>query len=115
MGLKRQTLVVTTDSAGAGTISTQRPLGGCVIELRNDSAAWGGTADYTFTRAADEGGGTVFNASNLAGPFSVYPGGSVYGLAGVASHIPVDGQLTMTIAQAGSVVAGTVHVFYESE
>lgn len=110
--IKRQELTVTTDGSGAGTVTTARPVGGHIVEIRNDSAAWGGTADYTFTRASGEGGGTVASLTNLAGPFSVYPGGSVYGMTSAHACIPVEGYLTMVVAGAASTVAGTVHVYY---
>lgn len=113
--IQRQALIVTTDSVGAGTVTTTRPISGRIVEIRNNSSAWGGTADYTFTRAAGEGGGTVVSLTDTAGPFSVYPGGSVYGMTGTHTPVPVEGYLTMAVAQAGSVVAGTVHVFYCGE
>lgn len=108
-------LVVTTDGSGAGTAVSARPINGEVVEIRNNSASWGATADYTFTRDAQEGGGTVITLTNWAGPASSYPGGSVTGAGAVQNvPVPVPGYLTMTVAQATISTAGTVHVLYRT-
>jgi hypothetical protein len=108
-------LACTTDAVGAGTAISTRPINGRVLELRNDSAGWGGTADYTFLRDASTGGGTVATLTNQAGPFSTFVGGSVSGGGPSASSegIPVAGNLTLIVAQAAVSTAGTVHVIYE--
>ena len=112
----RTELAVTSDSAGAGTVASAAPINGLVVEVRNNSAAWGGTADYTFTRSAGEGGGTVLSLTDQAGPFSALVGGSVSGLGtGQAVRgIACPGYLTLTLAEATPSTAGTVHVLYEA-
>ena len=116
MTLRTETLIVTTDASGAGTVSTSQPINGYVTAIRNDSS-FGGTADYTFTTGAAEGAGTVISMTDKAAPFTAYVGGSVEGLSSGQAFlgVPVDGYLTMVVAQGGATNAGTIVVFYDGE
>ena len=120
MTLQRQTLTVTTDASGAGTVTTAAPINGYVVAIRN-AGTWGtiaaGTADYAFTTAANEGAGTVLAISNQTDPFTAYVGGSIHGMSSGQAFlgVPVDGYLTLTVAQAAATTAGTVHVYYDDE
>ena len=119
MGVRRQQLAVTTDGSGAGTVSSAQPISGVILEIRNNSGAWG-TATYAFTRGSSEGGGTVFQSGGVVSPFTISPrqqvttAGTVILNSGTAiATIPVDGHLTMTVAGAATTTAGTVHVYYD--
>ena len=114
----RTTITATSSGAAGGTVTatTAAPVNGLVVEIRNNSASWGGTADYNFTRTDGEGGGTVLSLSNQAGPWSALVGGSVSGMGDgqAVRGIPCTGPLSMELIQATGAVAGTVHVYYEA-
>lgn len=116
MPLRRQTLTLTTDSSGAGTATSPEPINGYIDEIRNPSAVWGGTADYTVTRSFD--GGTVWQSNNVAGPFQIYPRGQATpagtAIGGTAiAPIPVEGYLQFVVSGSTGSLAGTVHIYYE--
>ena len=116
MAIDHTTIVGTSNDAAGGTVTltSTRPINGLVVGVRNDSAAWGGTADYNFYRAAEYGGGTVLSLTNQAGPFEAVVGGSVSGLGtGQAAYgVACPGYLKLDLIQATGPVAGTVHVYY---
>ncbi len=118
MGLLRTTISGTSDGSGALTAKSLLPLNGVVIEIRNNSSAWGTAADYTFTRDAAEGGGTVAVLTNKGGPFSVYPRADAVsttdGGGSAIVAVPVDGHLALSLAGAATAQAGTIHIYYES-
>ena len=114
--IRREELTVTTDSLGAGTVVSTSPISGLVYYVRNNGATFGSTADFTLTRLASDGGGTILNVADAVGPWEYSPryaehsigGGSV----GADAFIPVDGHVRLIVAQGGSVSTGVVHVFY---
>ena len=117
--IRRYEFSLTTDSSGAGTVTAKQPINGLVEEVRNDGTAFASTAIYSITRG--DGGGTVFRAGTLTAPWQYAPRQPVHTNAGVAvtydgtravnDKIPVDGYLTMTVTQGGSVNLGTVSVY----
>lgn len=114
--IRYQTFVVTTDADGAGTV-TDGPVNGEIIEVSSAGTAWASTADYTIVRAGDFGG-TILAVTDCQEPWSYQPRASLVttGTAAITNsygRIPSDGYLTLTLAEAGSVVAGTVTVFYD--
>ena len=118
MGVRRQALSGTTDGSGNLTVSSAQPITGVILEIRNNSSGWG-TATYSFTRGASEGGGTVLQAATLVSPFTVAPrrevtsSGTAIANSGTAiGMIPVDGHLTLALSSAPTAQAGTVHVYY---
>lgn len=114
--VQRITLEATTDSSGAGTAETTYPLSGYLEEIRYQGS-FGSTADFTFTRS--EGGGTVLVVTNGAAPWSYLPRAQIADTSGTVvsaayDTIPIDDYLTMVVAQGGSVVSGTVSIYYSS-
>lgn len=115
MGLRRQALAGTTDGSGVATLRSPYPINGYVREIRFNA---GGTATYTFTRDAAEGGGTVATLTAKVGPFSHYPRADAISTSGTATAlvpIPVDGNLTCAIASGPASTAMTVHVYHDCE
>ncbi len=115
--IKYTEFAVTTSAAGAGTV-TAGPVNGLIYEVRCPGTAFSSTADFTLTRAAVFGG-TVLVATDAQVPWSYFPrslaatavnGGAI---SGSWAPVPSDGQLTLTVAQAGSVTSGTVYVIYD--
>ena len=115
-------LPITTDAVGAGTATTVYPLSGEIVGVR-ELGHTSGTADWTLTRTAD--GGTVLALTDVAAPWDRQPrsaahsttGGTTAYSTGVGpvydGGIPIDGYLKAVVAQAGSVVAGTVYIYVE--
>ena len=119
---------VTTNAWGGGTVTTEYPLSGEVIEVRlpNNGTALtgGGTADFTITRTVD--GGTILAAANVAAPFTYYPRGAVvttgagttaYQVGGQSVYdtgagVPVDGYVQVEIAQGSVSGAATLYMYY---
>lgn len=103
---------VTTDAVGAGTVVTDVPLSGYLVEVRAANAGtsvFGSTADYTLVNAAS--GGTVYARSNVAAPFTHYPARAIQDVNGgtaVQPGVPVDGYVTVTVAQAGSAATASM-------
>lgn len=115
MSVDYVTIVGTTSATGAGTFRSERPVNGRVVGVRNNSSGWGGTADYTFYRGTDVGGGTVYSETNAVGPFERIVGGSITGLGtGQGGYgIPCPGYLYLDVAQATVSTGGTVFVYYD--
>lgn len=111
-------LVFTTDAAGAGTVTSERPLSGYVVEIRAPLAATAltsSTADWTFTNQAT--GATVLSYANAAAPWERHPVWETHlsssgGTAGTASFpgVAIDGYLVGVVAQAQASKSGTVFV-----
>ena len=116
-------LVLTTDAAGAGTVTSTTPWSGYVVEVRMNNAGTAlssGTADWTLTRVRD--GGTILALTNQAAPFQVFParrltneaGGTTAYATGVGpvvqAGVPVDDYVQLTVAQATVSASGTVYV-----
>lgn len=103
---------VTTDAAGAGTVTTTVPVSGYLVEVRAANAGttvFGSTADYTLTSPSS--GGTVYARSNVAAPFQHYPARAIQDVNGgtaVQPGVPVDDYLTLVVAQGGSVATASV-------
>ena len=111
-----KTLTVTTDSSGAGTV-TDGPINGEIIEVCSSGTALSGTADFTIVRAGTFGG-TILAVADKQVPWWYQPRAVPCTIAGTAitngqSRIPCDGNVTLTVAQAGSVVSTTVAIFYD--
>src|SRR3990167_3264046 len=116
-------MVVTSDAAGAGTVTSSQILCGYVVEVRLPnvgSQLASSTADWTFTRQRD--GGTILALSNQDAPFQVFParrltteggGTTAYALGigpVVQAGVPIDDYLVLTVAQADVSQSGTVYV-----
>ena len=116
-------LVLTTDAAGAGTVTSTTPWSGYVVEVRMNNAGTAlssGTADWTLTRVRD--GGTILALANTAAPFQVFPARRLTNEAGgttayntgvgpvVQAGVPVDDYVQLVVAQAGTSKSGTVYV-----
>ncbi len=119
MRIKHQPLVVTTDALGAGTVTSTYPINGLILEVRSNGTAWSGTADFTLTRN-EIYGGTILAVSDAQEPWTYAPRFQAVTTAGAAltnSAVPVpnEGYVTLTLAEAGSVVAGTVYVIYDEQ
>lgn len=121
-------LVVSTDSAGAGTVTSSTPLNGYIVEVRmtngGTTVTVGGTTDFTFTRSD---GGTVITLTNYQAPFRAYPAREVVSAAGggttayalgigpvVYAGVPITDYLTCTVSSGRvSGAAATVHVIVD--
>lgn len=116
-------IVLTTDAAGAGTATTERPVSGYVLEIRAPNVASqltaGGSADFTFTVPLT--GATVLTVSNQSAPFQYQPrpvlnttsGGTSTAPAYVDRGVPVDDYLRCVVAQGALSTSGTVFVTVE--
>lgn len=122
-------LVVTCDAAGAGTVSTSRPLREEVLSVRmpnagtalTNGAGVGGSTDITITRAYDSG--TVIALTNVTAPFQYQPreqvhtqtGGTTAYALGIGpvmnAGVPVWGTVTMTVASGAPSSSGTLYMF----
>lgn len=123
MAVRHQSVAITTDSLGAGTATTDRPINGIVQEIRVNAQQFSSTADYTVVRTADFGG-TIAAISNANGPFQISPGIPVYddtgnkslyssSTGGTVVRAPVcPGYARVIVAQGGSAQSGTVHIIY---
>ena len=127
MGVTRYDFEVTTDAAGAGTVTSRQPLRGEVLEVRHEGAHPGtlsGTATYTITRSSPDAlnGGTVLAYTATANPWSISPRQAVHSVTGgttayalgigpVTDRIPVDDYLKLVVANGGSVVTDIVSVW----
>lgn len=105
---------VTTDASGAGTVTTAIPLSGYLVEVRVANAGtsvFGSTADYTIT--SQTSAGTVYTRSNVAAPFSHYPGRAVQDVNGgtaVQPGAPCDDYLKLVVAQGQASASATVYL-----
>lgn len=118
--IRREAFAVTTDSAGAGTVTSAAPINGLVYSVRCDGTALGGTADFKVTRTAD--GGTILNLTDAEGPWEYAPrqavstvtGGTTAWTSGFSAldHYAVNDYLTLTVAQGAASAAATVVVYY---
>lgn len=116
-------LVITTDTAGAGTVTSPGPLSGYVLGIRAPNAAsqltTGGSADFTFTIPTT--GATVFVASNQSAPFEYQPrpvlhttsGGTATQPAYLDRGYPIDDYLKCVVAQGALSTSGTLYVTVE--
>ncbi|MCK9628451.1 MAG: hypothetical protein M0R37_07655 [Bacteroidales bacterium] len=114
--IRYKELVLTTGADGAGTV-TDGPINGEIIEVFSEGTAWSATADFTLTRAAF--GGTILALTDAQEPFDYYPRVALVSSATAAitdssGRIPCDGNVTLVVAGAGSVVPGTVTVVYDT-
>ena len=112
-----KTLTVTTDSSGAGTV-TDGPINGEIIEVCSSGTALSGTADFTIVRAGTFGG-TILAVADKQVPWWYQPRAVPCTVAGVAitngeARIPCDGNVTLTVAQAGSVLTAAVTIMYDN-
>ena len=119
--VSKHTLTITTDAVGSGTATTLQPLTGYIDEVRHGGTTLAGTATYTFTR--NEDGGTVLSYVATVNPWSRAPrqavhtnlaGAALAGATGgsaLADRVPVDGYVTLVVANGGSVVTDTVSIF----
>jgi hypothetical protein len=123
MAVSKHTLTVSTDATGAGTV-THGVITGEVLEVRQSGTALAGTATYTLTRLEGGGdnGGTILAYTATANPWQVAPrqpthsvagGAALYAASGTAVYgtIPVDGEVRLVVAAAGSVVSGSVSLY----
>ena len=119
---------VTTDSAGGFTGTTIPFPSSRVQSIRVNNAGStltaGGTGDFTFTRTAD--GGTVLAVSNQAAPWQFQPREALHSTSGGTTAyalgigpvvdtlgVPVDGSITVDIAQAAVSASGTIFFYLE--
>ena len=114
MGIRVEEIAVTCDAAGAGTADSVVPISGEVLRVRLGGTAFGGTADFTITEKKH--GGTILNLANGGTVWDHAPRQQTSDNSGSAlsayEPYPVDGYLTLTIAQAEASAAGTVYVYY---
>jgi hypothetical protein len=115
--IKYATLKVTTDSSGAGTV-TGGPINGEILEVCTPGTALSGTADWTLVRAGAFGG-TILAITDAQEPWWYRPRSGAVGVTGSAVtdsnvKIPCDGEVKLTVSQAGSVLSSTVTIFYET-
>lgn len=114
--VRRYQFEITTNSAGAGTVTSAYPLSGLVEEIRCENASFlGSTAILQLTR--QQGGGTIFRAASIAAPIDHLPraqistwGGTL--IAAAYDSIAVDDYVELTVSQAGTALAGTVSFYY---
>ena len=112
--VSQHAVTVTTDAAGAGTVTTTVPVSGYLVEVRvpnAGTAVFGSTADYTLTNPAS--GGTVYARTNVQAPFTHYPARAVQDANGgtaVRAGCPVDGYVTVVVAQGGSVATTSMYL-----
>lgn len=121
-----QSLAVTCDTSGNGTV-TARAVRGDIVKIRMGHAgtavtALGGTTDFKFVDSYD--GGTVFTASNQSAPWEYFPAVNLSGTqAGTTAYslgvgpvvgqgIPVGGSVTMTVSQGQPSASGTVFMYW---
>lgn len=120
------TFVVTTDAAGAGTVSSSNVLRGEILSVRMPLAGTaltlqGGTTDFLFTRAYD--GATILSAANQSAPWQYQPREAVHTIAAgttaystgnsvYSDSVPMYGTVTLTVAQGQPSMSGTVYVHY---
>lgn len=126
-GVRKLPIRVETNAFGAGTVVSEMPVSGFILEVRSGAQGTaldsGGTADYTFTRKGD--GGTILAVTNQTSPWQYQPrpathsitGGTTNYAAGVGpvlspAGVPCDDYVQVVIAQGGTSVAGTVFVHY---
>ena len=127
MAIDIVSLVVSMDAAGAGTVTSARPIQGYIVEVNMPNGGTtitvGGTTDFTFTRGGSGDSGTVFQLLNHQAPFRSYPsrelvnntgGTTAYALGigpVVAPGVPVAGYLTCTVSSGRvSGAAATINV-----
>lgn len=123
-------LVVSMDSAGAGTVTSARPVEGYIVEVNMPNGGTtitvGGTTDFTFTRSGSGDSGTLFQLLNLDAPFRKYPsrdlvnqtgGTTAYTLGSSpisAPGVPTTGYLTCTVSSGRvSGAAATINVLVD--
>jgi hypothetical protein len=121
--IRKETLVVTADAAGAGTAVSVAPIVGEILSVRLAGTALGGTADFTLTRDGD--GGTVLVVTNGAGPWQYQPREAAHSTAGgttsyslgsgaLTEGVPSADYLRLVVVQAAANAGGTVHIHYRT-
>ena len=123
------TFAVTTDAAGAGTVSSTGVLRGEILSLRvpnagtalTNGAGVGGSTDITITRPYD--GGTVASLTNVTAPFQYQPRDIIHSTSGgttaystgnsvYSESVPVYGTVTVTVASGAPSASGTIYMHY---
>jgi hypothetical protein len=130
--IERLEFKISTDATAAGSVVSVKPVEGMVLEWVCSGSTGtalfgpGGTATLTAIRRGD--GGTILAATAVTAPFRYAPrrdvvteaGGTMFIVAGSAtskvldlSGVPSADCVTLSVAQGGTSVSGTVYMFYD--